>query len=531
MDFQLIIPMSGFGSRFLNAGYETPKFLIEIENKPIISHIIDSYPELENVIFICNKEHLENEKFDLRNRLLKIKNNAKIFSIEPHKKGPVYSLVQISDNLNPNLPTIVNYCDFGWRWNFSMFEKHLQDTNCDGCLVSYKGFHPHMMRNTNYGYSKTNGLNVIDIREKKSFTQNPMKEYASSGTYYFKSAKLMKKYFNKTIETNLEINGEYYVSMSFLPMIKDKLKINVFEIENFLQWGTPNDLEEYLWYSDAFKEKSKQFKHKKENNNGVLIIPAAGLGQRFKKKGYKISKPLIEVSNKPMVLQVLNYLPEFKDKHIVLRKEMKNVSDLISKIKNKYPKVKFHLIKNKTNGQLISCLKAVSHIDLKLPLTISACDNGMLYDKSKLSKLFKDKSVDIIVWGSEGYPGAINNPEMYSWIDHSDNRINKIKVKETFKNKFKDPVLIGTFSFSSGHLFVNLAKEMIEDNNKINDEFYVDSCINYGIRKGLKVLYFKVSYFLCWGTPKDLMIYNYWQDFFNKNSAHPYKKENDIDYF
>ena len=530
MDYQLIIPMSGLGSRFIKSGYKTPKFLIEIDNKPIISHILDAYPYLEKVFFICNKEQLENKKLDLKNKLFKIKKNATIFSIESHKKGPVFSLIQIIDQLDPNLKTIVNYCDFGWKWDFSSFEKHIKDTNCDGCLVSYKGFHPHMTKNTNYGYSKTIGLNVINIQEKKSFTKDPMNEYASSGTYFFKTARLMGKYLNKSIENNLEVNGEYYVSLSFLPMINDKLKVNVYEIEKFLQWGTPEDLEEYLWYSSAFQEKSIKNKKNKETNNGVLIIPAAGLGKRFSKEGYLNPKPLIKVSNKPMLLQVLNYLPEFKFKHFVLREKMKNVSDLIIEIKDKDPKIKFHLIKERTKGQLISCLKAVNNINLKLPLTIAACDNGMLYDYHKLNKLYNDKSIDIIVWGSEGYPGAIKNPEMYSWIEHKNYIINSIKEKKIFKNKFKDPSLIGTFSFSSGQLFIDLANEIINEKKTINDEFYVDSCINYGIRRGLKVVYFKVNYFLCWGTPEDLKIYNYWQYYFNKNNDHPYKKEYDMDY-
>ena len=38
---------------------------------------------------------------------------------------------------------------------------------------------------------------------------------------------------------------------------------------------------------------------------------------------------------------------------------MKNVSDLISKLKNRDENSQFNLIKNKTNGQLISCLKAL----------------------------------------------------------------------------------------------------------------------------------------------------------------------------
>ena len=44
-----------------------------------------------------------------------------------------------------------------------------------------------MLKNTNYAYVK-NKNSVIDIQEKKPFTENPMMEEVSSGTYYFKSA-------------------------------------------------------------------------------------------------------------------------------------------------------------------------------------------------------------------------------------------------------------------------------------------------------------------------------------------------------
>ena len=55
---QIIIPMSGFGERFRRAGYTVPKPLIEIENKPIISHVIDMFPGDNEFIFICNQDHL-----------------------------------------------------------------------------------------------------------------------------------------------------------------------------------------------------------------------------------------------------------------------------------------------------------------------------------------------------------------------------------------------------------------------------------------------------------------------------------------
>ena len=48
-----------------------------------------------------------------------------------------------------------------------------------------------------------------------------------------------------------------------------------------------------------------------------ILIPMAGAGSRFKKEGYKISKPLILVNQKPMVVEATNHLPK-GDKYIYI---------------------------------------------------------------------------------------------------------------------------------------------------------------------------------------------------------------------
>ena len=35
-------------------------------------------------------------------------------------------------------------------------------------------------------------------------------------------------------------------------MIQDGLKIQVYELNHFMQWGTPEDLEEYLYWKEIF---------------------------------------------------------------------------------------------------------------------------------------------------------------------------------------------------------------------------------------------------------------------------------------
>ena len=63
---------------------------------------------------------------------------------------------------------------------------------------------------------------------------------------------------------------------------------------------------------------------------------------------------------------------------------------------------------------------------------------------------------------------------------------------------------------------------MFEKNTKINQEFYVDECINNAISLGLKCYFFEVDSYLCWGTPDELKTFDYWQECFHKWNLHPY---------
>ena len=53
---KVVVPMSGMSSRFGTAGYTIPKYLIEVDGKTVIEHIIDLYPKDEtDFIFIVNR--------------------------------------------------------------------------------------------------------------------------------------------------------------------------------------------------------------------------------------------------------------------------------------------------------------------------------------------------------------------------------------------------------------------------------------------------------------------------------------------
>ena len=106
--------------------------------------------------------------------------------------------------------------------------------------------------------------------------------------------------------------------------------------------------------------------------------------------------------------------------------------------------------------------------------------------------------------------------------------IKKVSVKKSINSDFSKPIITGTFTFKSITKLKMIIEKLIEDkNNKVNGEFYLDSCINTAIELGMKCKYFKVDYYICWGTPNDLKTFEYWQSCFHKWNLHPYNIEND----
>ena len=249
---QLVIPMSGVGQRFRDKGYKLPKPFIEISGKPIVQHVVEMFPGIEEVLFIVNKEHFEDTELRIESRLTKVCSNAKISVIDSHKLGPSWAILQASKDINLNSPVVVNYCDFACTWDFPAFRDELE-SGIDGLIATYSGFHPHMLRNAQYAYLKINDSgNLIDIQEKLSFTSKPMLEPASSGTYGFGTGQILLDAITEQISTGDSYNNEYYSSLTYKSMIASGQVIKKFEIGKFFQWGTPEDFEDFKAQKDFF---------------------------------------------------------------------------------------------------------------------------------------------------------------------------------------------------------------------------------------------------------------------------------------
>jgi NDP-sugar pyrophosphorylase family protein len=523
--------MSGFGERFRRAGYTIPKPLIEIDNKPIIGHVIDMFPGESDFIFICNQDHLDNPEYKMKDTLKKHCPSGRIIGIPPHKLGPIHAVRQAKSLINLDTPTVVNYCDFSCYWDWDHFKKFVTEAKCSGAIPAYKGFHPHSLGNTNYAYMREENGWVKDIQEKQPYTDNRMEEFASSGTYYFSSGKVMLDAFKKTVNNDLNIGGEYYVSLAYKPLLEANEPIAVYPLEHFMQWGTPADVDEYNNWSSIFR-KLAVAPAKAPTPNGSLIIPMAGLGQRFINEGYSKTKPLIPVSGQSMVIQATQDLPPATRQSFVLRNDMQGFEEITEELKAAYPEAVIHTIAGVTEGQACTALLGLEALEESIgevpgPITFGACDNGALYDAESFKLLTDNPEVDVIVWAARGHTNAVRHPQMFGWIDSENGKITNISVKTPLESPATDPIVVGTFTFRHSKDFKRAISRLIERDGRINGEFYIDSCINDAISLGLNCQPFEIDHLLSWGTPNDLRTFEYWQSCFDKWASHPYQLELD----
>ena len=526
----VIIPMTGYGSRFVAAGYQELKPFIRVMGRPVIEWIVkDMYPADVNIIFVCRVEHLMKDA-SMRERLLLLAPEAKIVSIEDWvKKGPVYDVLRgyrellAQQAIDAQEPCIINYCDFYMQWDYAAFAKEAAERGCDGAVPCYSGFHPNLLPEKNYYASCLTDAqdDLIEIREKYSFEKDKTKAKHSPGVYYFAGGAVMEKYCQILTEhEECAINGEYYASLPYNFMVQDGLKVWVpVNVEYFCQWGTPEDMQEFVYWTDLIR-KSEAAPHTggaespgaEEEMQGRILIPMAGAGQRFADAGYTVHKPAIMTvdratgQEKPMVVCATKDLPGVAadgSNVIYVDRNFHKTDSVEDAIRAWYPQAAFITVDHLTEGQACTCMLAEPYLDPEQPLLIAGCDNGMDIDRDAFDALTKE--CDCIVFTYRHNEAVLANPNAYGWmIADAAGNITGTSIKKAISDSpMEDPAVVATFWFRRAAVFIEATKKMIAENDRINGEFYVDQTVKHVLDLGYRAKIFDIDRYVGWGTPAD----------------------------
>ena len=228
-----------------------------------------------------------------------------------------------------------------------------------------------------------------------------------------------------------------------------------------------------------------------------ILIPMAGAGSRFVKEGYTFPKPLIDVNGKPMIQAVVENL-DFDCEYIFLvRKshieEYSGLLDTLERITNgRYQ----HVVGDElTEGAACTALLAEELIDNDEDLLIANSDQIIEY-RSENFKLLKElTTVDAIVFTFNAV-----HPKWSFAKTNSRGYITEVAEKKPISNI----ATCGIYWYRHGSDFVKYAKQMIDKDIRVNNEFYIAPIYNELIEDGKTLIPFYVHKMWGVGTPEDL---------------------------
>jgi NDP-sugar pyrophosphorylase family protein len=253
-----------------------------------------------------------------------------------------------------------------------------------------------------------------------------------------------------------------------------------------------------------------------------LIIPMAGLGQRFVDAGYRTVKPLINVSGLPMVVRVVNDLPPAERIVFVVHPEHAAQYDLENSLRHYFPECHVVVTPGLTAGQACTVRLAASAVDLDDEVLVAACDATHVYDAERFESLRDDDSIDCMVWTYRGEPRVLSKPSAYGWVrtKPGSDDVQEISCKRPIsENLLDDSVISGFFWFRSARGMFSAIDQLVAGNRRVNNEFYLDVVPNLLVEAGRRVVRFEAEKYIGWGTPQDLEDYQRWERYFMYTAA------------
>lgn len=231
----IVIPMAGRGSRFANAGYESPKPFIKIHQKSLIECVTENIrPNIPHrYIYICLKEHME--QYHVREELERISPGCRIVVVDRVTEGAACTVLLAEELINNADPMMIANSD---QYVMMDINKYLEKAfEYDGLIMTMNANHPKW----SYVRCDEEGF-VKEVKEKEVISNQ-----ATVGIYNYTHGSDFVKFAKQMIKKNIRVNNEFYVAPVYNEMIQVGKQIRCYDVGNvedgMFGLGTPEDLE------------------------------------------------------------------------------------------------------------------------------------------------------------------------------------------------------------------------------------------------------------------------------------------------
>ena len=245
-----LLPMAGRGSRFVQECYRLPKPFIPIMGVPMFVASIKSFPVAEQYIFICQKTFLD--RYPFRKEVDKYFPNATILTVDYVTQGQACTCLLAEDFMDKHESLLISSIDYQMVYDESMFAAMQSDESVDVIIFTFQMKSVAKKDPGAFAYCRIHRDRVIEVVEKQTISDTPEWDQAVVGSFYYRRVSDFADGVKAMIEKNIRVNNEFYVGTSINQLIERGFNVRIFQIEKFISFGDPFDLQLYQAWEDFF---------------------------------------------------------------------------------------------------------------------------------------------------------------------------------------------------------------------------------------------------------------------------------------
>lgn len=245
----ILIPMAGAGSRFIKEGYTKHKPLIPVTDRRsgkkipmVVAATLDLPAALESKIIYIDRDF--HKKDGVEDEIKSFFPAAKFITVDYLTEGQASTCLLAKEHINNDEELLIAGCDNGIVFDK---EKFLEAKKTADVLVfTFRGNEAVLENPKAYGWVETDDSGVVkSVSVKIPISDNPLKDHAIISAFWFKKGADFVKNSAEMIAQNDRVNGEFYADLVIKYCLKNGLCVKVFEVDEYLCWGTPQEYENY----------------------------------------------------------------------------------------------------------------------------------------------------------------------------------------------------------------------------------------------------------------------------------------------
>jgi hypothetical protein len=168
-------------------------------------------------------------------------------------QGQACSVRLALPELEPDGDVLVAACDNTHAYDPETFGELVARPAVECAIWTYRHDPRVLVKPTAHGWVRADDAGrVAGVSVKVPVSDTPTRDHAITGTFWFRSVGRMAAAIDDLVRRDDRVNGEFYLDSVPNGLIAAGREVRVFEVDKYIGWGTPHDLDEYRRWERHF---------------------------------------------------------------------------------------------------------------------------------------------------------------------------------------------------------------------------------------------------------------------------------------